>query len=211
MTVVTSSSSRPADTALRRIRLTEHGRRAPRLPFAVLDVESTGLDVVSDRIIEIAVVRCDPDGTIRDRWSTLVDPGRDPGPTEIHGIHAEDLRGAPSFAEIVPTLREQLHAACFTAHNLPFDAAFIENELARVDAEPLQGFGLCTLELARAARPGRHRYNLSSLAEEMGIPHPEAHRALADATVTAEVLRYLLEPLPTGLWPWPRRRLRLAD
>ena len=56
-------------------------------PIAVVDLETTGLwPQRSDRIIEIAVVRMNPDGTIHSEFETLVNPKRDLGPTYIHGI-----------------------------------------------------------------------------------------------------------------------------
>ena len=192
------------------MRLQSHGRRAPRRPFAVLDVETTGLNTAADRIIEIAVVRCSPSGRKISEWSSLVDPNRDPGPTHIHGITARDLADAPKFFEIAPELRRQLDGTIFTAHNLAFDAAFVAREFAEAGAPPLDGFGLCTLELVRAARPGRRKYSLATCADELGIPHPDAHRALGDALVTAEMLRILLQSIPRGPFPWPRQRLRLT-
>ncbi len=199
-----------ATSGLRLIRLQSHGRVAPRRPFAVLDVETTGLNTASDRIIEIAVVRCSPSGEKISEWSSLVDPGRDPGPTHIHGITAADLVGAPKFAEISSELRRHLDGAIFTAHNLPFDAAFVAHEFAQAGAPPLDGLGLCTLDLVRVARPDRRKHSLAVCADELGIPHPDAHRALGDALVTAEMLRILLRDIPSGFLPWPRRRLRLA-
>ena len=165
------------------------------LPFAVIDVETTGLRPRHDRVIEIAVVRCAPDGRPTSEWSTLVDPGRDPGPTRVHGIAASDLLGAPTFADAITELQHHLSGAVIVAHNLAFDAAFIAHEFRRSGSEPHQGFGLCTLELARTSLPGDDGYSLAACARALGIAQPLAHRALADTRVTAGVLQALLQQL----------------
>ena len=181
------------------------GTPLPLLPFAVVDVETTGLRPRQDRIIEIAVVRCDPRGEPLSEWSTLIDPGRDPGPTRVHGISASDLIGAPTFPEAVPQLLEQLSGAVVVAHNLSFDAAFVSQELRRSDAPSFSGYGLCTLELARVVLAGQSGFSLGACAAALGIAHPDAHRALADTRVTARLLQQLIAriapdaPVPPAL------------
>jgi DNA polymerase III epsilon subunit family exonuclease len=195
---------------LRSIRLRRFGPLAPAGPYAVVDVETTGLDPAVDRIVEVAVVRCDAEGHAVSEWSSLVHPDRDPGPTIVHGITADDLANAPRFAEVAPSLAEQLDGAVVTAHNLAFDAAFLAAEWARVGAGRPAAPGLCTLTLARALHPGRAEgYSLAACSAAAGIDQPEAHRALADARVTADLLGSLLGAVPTARRPWPRRRLRL--
>lgn len=168
------------------------GTPLPLLPFAVVDVETTGLRPRQDRIIEIAVVRCDPSGEPLSEWSTLIDPGRDPGPTRVHGISATDLIGAPTFPEAIPQLLEQLNGAVVVAHNLSFDAAFVSHELRRSDDVSFTGYGLCTLELARVVLAGQAGFSLGACAAALGIAHPDAHRALADTRVTARLLQELI-------------------
>lgn len=173
-------------------------------------METTGLDPSVDRIVEVAVVRCDPDGAVLSEWSSLVDPGRDPGPTAVHGITAGDLAAAPPFAAVVDQLHEQLRDAIVTAHNLDFDAAFLAVEGRRTGRVGPTGPGLCTMALDRSLSPGRPEgYSLAACSAAAGVPQPEAHRALADARVTAALLRALLDGVPVGRRPWPRRRLRL--
>jgi DNA polymerase-3 subunit epsilon len=175
----------------------------------VVDVETTGLDPALDRVVEIAVVRCDAAGRPVAEWSSLIDPGRDPGPTAVHGITGADLADAPSFAAIADRLAAELDGAVVSAHNLAFDASFLAAEWARADIDRPAAPGLCTLALARALHPGRAEgYSLAACSAAAGIPQPEAHRALADARVTADLLGSLLAAVPTGRRPWPRRRLR---
>ena len=182
------------------------GEALPPLPFAGIDVETTGLRPRNDRVIELAVVRCDPSGSPISEWSTLVDPGRDPGPTRIHGITPADLVGAPTFAEALPDLLHQLGDAIVVAHNLPFDSAFFANEFRRAGVEPHRGYGLCTLELARIVLADQSGFSLAACAESLGIAHLGAHRALADTRVTALLLQALISRIsPDAHSPAPVR------
>jgi len=167
-------------------------KQPPSLPFAVLDVETTGLSPARDRIIEIAVVRCAPDGSFIDEWSTLVDPGRDPGPTHIHGISAADLEGAPTFEDIAEELRQRLSGSMVAAHNLSFDAGFLAAEYQRAGATTPDQPAVCTLQLARQVLKGNEAFSLAACAAALGIDHPNAHRALPDTRVTASVLAAMI-------------------
>ena len=175
--------------------------------FAVIDVETTGLRPRNDRVIEIAVIRCDRSGEPTSEWSTLVDPGRDPGPTRVHGISATDLLGAPTFAETIDELRRQLAGAVVVAHNLSFDAAFIAHEFRRAGVDAHEGHGLCTLELARSSLPGLDGYSLAACARALAVPQPLAHRALADTRVTAGVLQSIIGRITPPDGPAPSLHL----
>lgn len=193
-----------------RVVLRRRGPLAPRGPYAVVDVETTGLDASVDRVVEVAVVRCDDRGRTVSEWSSLVHPGRDPGATAVHGITADDLATAPPFTEVLPELLRQLDGAVLTAHNLAFDAAFLAAECRRSGHRGPSGPGLCTLALARTLYPGREGYSLATCSAAAGIEQVEAHRALADARVTAQLLVGMLDAVPSGRRHLLRRRLRLS-
>ncbi|MBK9697231.1 MAG: 3'-5' exonuclease [Propionibacteriaceae bacterium] len=64
--------------------------------YTVIDLETTGLSPRQhDRIVEIAAVYVSENGQIEGEWTTLVNPGRDVGPTNLHGIAAKDVLDAP--------------------------------------------------------------------------------------------------------------------
>lgn len=87
-----SSTSNPAD-----------------LDIAVVDVETTGFAAErTDRVVEIAIVRLSQSGEVLDEFETLVNPQRDVGPTQIHGISARDVRQAPVFAEVAGDVAARL-------------------------------------------------------------------------------------------------------
>lgn len=157
--------------------------------FAVLDLETTGLSPRKGaRAIEIGLVLVAGDGTIEDRWETLVDPGGDPGPTHIHGVTRSMLDGAPAFADIAGDLASRLEGRAIVAHNAAFDVAFLDAEFAaahlRWNRHPL-----CTMKLAR--RRGHYPANLEYLCGQYRIVNAGAHHALGDAVATAELLAHL--------------------
>lgn len=166
------------------------------LSFAVVDIETTGFSN-HDRVIEVAVVHADGDGTVTGTWSTLVNPDRDTPNTRIHGISAADLFGAPSFADIAGELADQLNGRVFVAHNVPFDSRLLAAEFAKLglSGTPFGGASLCTLELTGRLLPGSGR-GLSAALSAAGIVNAHAHAALGDAEATAELLNHYLRRAP---------------
>ncbi|GAA2250370.1 3'-5' exonuclease [Herbiconiux moechotypicola] len=166
------------------------------LGFATIDFETTGLSS-SDRVVELAVVHSDPDGTVTGRWDTLVDPQRPPGPTHIHRITSSALRGAPLFGDVAPGLLARLSGRVVVAHNAGFDLRFLHQELARIGYPPASGIvSLCTARLSRQFLPTGRR-SLAALCEVFAIELTDAHRALSDAVATAELLAAFIAHSPS--------------
>jgi len=183
--------------------------------YAVIDFETTGLfSKSSHRVIEVAVVHVDEGGRITGQWDTLINPGRDLGRQDIHRIRAADVMQAPTFEQIAPQLIELLSGRVLVAHNARFDTGFLLAELDRLDYEgELKLEGLCTMQLAREFLPGAGR-RLADCCAAYDIPLVDAHRALADAVATAQLLAaYLAEAPDAPGWgqivaaaaasPWP--------
>jgi DNA polymerase III epsilon subunit-like protein len=75
-------------------------------PFAVVDVETTGFSPrVHDRMLEVAVVRLAPDGALEDEYATLLNPGRDMGATDVHGLTAADVARLRALPKSLGTWR----------------------------------------------------------------------------------------------------------
>ncbi|MEY9968981.1 DNA polymerase-3 subunit epsilon [Streptacidiphilus sp. MAP12-16] len=160
----------------------------PEGGWAVVDVETTGLGR-TDRIVSVGVYRLDPRGEVLDHWYTPVNPGRDPGPVWIHGLTSEHLEGAPTFPEIAETLAEQLDGRVLVAHNALFDWSMISREYARMGGRAPVEQRLCTIVLARDLRLPLANHRLGTLAGHFGVIPRQAHHALDDARVLAEVFR----------------------
>lgn len=168
------------------------GRDQPR--FAVLDVETTGLNADRHRIIEIAVVTTDPWGRVLDQWTTRVNPQGPVGATHIHGITAEDVAGAPVFADVVDALNGRLRGAAMAAHHARFDVAFLRAEYARAGWSLPHVPALCTLAASEVHLPSLERRRLADCCTAIGHPLEGAHSALGDALGTAALLAAYMDP-----------------
>lgn len=171
-----------------------HGARLDEVTFAVLDFETNGFSP-GDRAIEIGV-SCWRNSEEIAAYESLVDPGTGVSPfvTRLTGIRGQDLRGRPSFEEILPDLAPLLEGAIVVAHNLPFDRRILLAEIDRAGgdrrlAEP----GVCTLKMARRLLPKEDPKRLDALAERFNLQFEARHRALGDARVTGSLLRILLD------------------
>ncbi len=171
------------------------------LPLAVLDVETTGLDANEDRVTEVAIIRFE-NGEVVETYGKLVNPGM-PIPeesTRITGISDDDVKDAPSFAEIADEVHSRLQGVGIVAYNLSFDRGFLRNELERCDLSwPDEAPTFDPLIFARQFFKDKRRKNLGAICELLGIELKEAHRATNDATVTGHVLYAFADRLPEDL------------
>ncbi|PRY54056.1 exonuclease domain-containing protein [Glycomyces artemisiae] len=169
--------------------------------YAVIDVETTGL-FNKDRIVEIAVAQLDRHGTVTATWETLVNPQRDLGPQELHGIRAADVRKAPTFDQIAGDVAGLLEGRVPVAHNLAFDSRLLAHEYLRLGCEipNLGHFGVCTMQWADYFLPDAGR-SLADCCLAAGIPNDRPHEAMSDVLATAELLTLYLNSMGTvPLW-----------
>ena len=164
-----------------------------RLGFAVVDVETTGLNADRHRVIEVAVTQVNGAGEVTAEWSSLVRTQGDTGPVHIHGLTAEHVREAPAFSDLAPKLAELLSDRILVAHNAEFDWAFLCREAARVGLDLPVSERLCTVRLAQQLKIDTPNYKLATLAEHWGIDAGTAHRAADDVRTLAQVLSYCLQ------------------
>ena len=172
------------------------------LEFATIDFETTGLSAKSDRVIEFGIVRTSADGKVLREYSSLVNPSRDVGRTDIHGITAGMLREAPTFEQIVGDIISMLNGAVMVAHNASFDARFLDSELERISCGREDIDALCTLQLMFAGYPTGPR-RLIDCCVEYGIPILNSHSALDDARMASQLLHFLLQKVEVQIFPEP--------
>jgi len=166
---------------------------ADDLIFAVTDVETTGLyPERSDRIVEIAIIRVDSAGKIVDEYATLVNPCRDLGPIEIHGVTASMARHAPPFSEVSGDIASRLADALFVGHNALFDLRFLRAEFRRAGYPMPDIPYVCTMSLAPRTYPTVPGRSLEKVCSHLRIRRAPDHTAHGDALATAEVLRKCL-------------------
>ncbi|MCG8969442.1 MULTISPECIES: TerD family protein [Streptomyces] len=184
--------------------------------WALVDVETSGLVPRRDRVLSVAVVTLDADGEQTGEFSTLLDPGCDPGPVHVHGLTPERLRGAPVFEQVAEGIAALLEGRVLVAHNAQFDYDFLAHEFARAGLRLPVARRLCTLALNRRVDPPTDDLRLGTLAAHYGVPQLRAHDALDDTRVLAGVLRASLReaarldvPLPLVACP-PRQDPQFA-
>lgn len=160
------------------------------LEYVAFDVETTGL-YKSDKIIEIALIAFRGQ-EILEEWSTLVNPMRDVGKTNIHGISPSMVSTAPLFEEIVNDLFRMIDGRVLVAHNFSFDIRMLAQELERLGLDGDLGKGFCTLIASRRLLPGTGD-SLKSTCEALEIQSVDAHSALGDARMAMQIFGYLKE------------------
>lgn len=160
----------------------------------VLDTETTGLDFrLGDRVIEIGCVELNDRKLTGQRFHCYLNPEREveAGAQAVHGLTNEFLQDKPKFGDVASEFLDFIRGAELVIHNAGFDLGFLNNELALLQAPPLDQHsrGLVdTLKLARELHPGR-RNSLDALCERYGIDNSGRmlHGALLDAELLAEV------------------------
>ncbi|HEY7624566.1 MAG TPA: exonuclease domain-containing protein, partial [Candidatus Limnocylindria bacterium] len=170
-------------------------RRALDRVLVSVDLETTGYEAETERIIEIGAVRvalaADGSVSLGERFVTFADPGRTlTSPiVRLTGIRDQDLLGAPSSDDAVARFVEFAFrdgTPCFLGHNVGFDIAFLERSGMPAGVEILD-----TAELASILLPSAPSYALQRLAADAAITPDAAHRALDDAVTAALVLGQL--------------------
>jgi len=158
-------------------------------PLVVFDLETTGTDRASDRILEFGAVILQPDGTRRTH-ALRIHPGRPipPESTRVHHIRDEDVAGCPPFAAVAHELLALFEGADIGGYNvLDFDLPLLAAEFARCKlAFPPPGAQVIDSKVIYFLRERR------TLADAVrfycGRELQDAHAALADAQASADVL-----------------------
>jgi DNA polymerase III subunit epsilon len=176
----------------RRARIRHHARTMENLnlerPLVCFDLETTGTDVRDDRIVQLALVRVEVDGS-RQEFASLVNPGRPipPGATAVHGISDDDVRAAPRFAELRPRLDEMLAGADLLGFNMiRFDLPLLQREIESSGGE-LDVKGRRLLDAMSIFHLKEPRHLAAALRFYCGRELEGAHDALADTLATLDV------------------------
>ena len=164
------------------------------VPVVLLDLESTGGNIQTDRITEIAFLHF-WQGKIT-AMQQLINPQ-----IPIHdfvqkltGIDNDMVAHAPTFAQFAPNILPLLRGSIIVAHNSKFDYSLLRHEFERMGiafAVPT----LCTVQLSRKLYPQFHRHNLDSIIERHGLDMPSQmrHRAMGDVQVLAQFLQLAVQ------------------
>lgn len=168
--------------------------------YAVVDLETTGTDVLKDRIIQFACTLVQ-DNQILHTFSTDINPGFAVPKNIQHltGLTNRRLVKAPYFEDVALIIANILQDTVFVAHNVHFDYQFLSNTFVKYGYEALTIPAIDTVDLAQIFLPMQSSYRLNDLVTNLGISHENPHQADSDAKVTAELFLYLgqiIEDLP---------------
>ncbi len=159
--------------------------------IAVIDFETTGMSPgLGARATEVAAVLVQG-GAIVGRYASLMRSGAwvPPFIEQLTGISNRMLRDAPPAEHVMREVTRFTAGCPLVAHNAAFDRGFWHAEATRAgcDPDPTHAFA-CTLLLARRLYPEAPNHRLGTLASWHALPSAgRAHRALADAEVTAHL------------------------
>ena len=180
-------------------------------PLIVFDLETTGLDLVKDRIIQMSYIKVNTDGS-EVRKNLYVNPGKTipQEVVELTGISNEDVKDAPTFKELAPTLNQDFSGCDFAGYNSNhFDVPMLAEEFLRAGID--FDFSKCRLIDAQTIFMKMERRNLAAaykffcgrkMEEDF-----EAHRADQDTEATYRVLMGELDKYAPGVQEEPDRVL----
>lgn len=162
--------------------------------YCSLDLELTGFDPSRDTILEVGFVffrlNDSRDGfEIIEEWSQTF---RSTVPVHpkilgLTGLTQAELDESPPFQDFREFIQDKVGDAVLVGHNIIVDITFLE-----AFGIKLSGRSVDTLDLVQWLLPTHHSYNLENLMHYFQVPHPEAHRALADSIAVIRVLEKLL-------------------
>ena len=180
-------------------------------PLIIFDLETTGLDFIKDRIIQMSYIKVSPDGT-EVRKNLFVNPGR-PIPQEVvelTGISDEDVKDAPTFKQLAATLEQEFTGCDFAGYNSNhFDVPMLAEEFLRAGID--FDFNKCRLIDAQTIFHKMERRNLAAAYKFFCGRKMEddftAHRADEDTEATYRVLMAELDMYAPGVQDEPDRVL----
>ncbi len=165
------------------------------LPYAVVDLETTGTRPGINQIIEIGIVKIQ-NGEIFDTFQTFLNPGEEIPDfiSQMTGIKNSDVEYAPLLPDVAPKILNLLSNTVFVAHNVAFDYNFLQKNL-RLAGFEFSSPKLCTVQLSRKLIPQLAHHTLDDLARHFHIDIPHRHRALDDALATGKSLLNMFDIL----------------
>lgn len=161
--------------------------------YVVFDLETTGLDVMSNGITEIGAVKI-INGKISEQWSTLIKPDYniDAENFKITGISNEMVKNSPKFHQVIPDFMKFIDGCVLVGHNASiFDMKFL-NRFATAEDYEVKNELIDSLVMARSCLPELRKHDLATLAEHFGVVFHH-HRVLSDSYATAEIFIELMK------------------
>lgn len=168
-------------------------RKASKRGYIVFDLETTGLNRSSDRIIEIGAIKYDGLHHELERYQTLVNPGKSipPSATAINHITNAMVADAPSIQDVLPGFLQFIGEFPLIAHNAGFDISFLKNAALQYDVSHTSISYADSLAMARKVY-SLDSYKLGSIAEHLRISESSAHRSIGDCETLGKIVKDML-------------------
>jgi DNA polymerase-3 subunit epsilon len=166
-------------------------------PICFFDLETTGIDICKDRIVEISVLKVFPNGN-RDSKTWLVNPEMPipPGSTAIHGISNEKVANEPTFKMLAPTVYNMIKDSDLAGYNSDrFDIPLLAEELLRAGLD-FDMKSRVSVDVQTIFHKMEERTLSAALKFYCGKALENAHSAEADTTATYEILKAQLDRYP---------------
>lgn len=163
------------------------------LKYCVFDLETTGGNTKTDKIIEIGIVNIDGKEIVASK-NYLIDPKQKIPDfiQKLTSIKQADVEGCPIIDDIIDEVLELIGDRILVAHNASFDVPFLNSVLKRLGREELKNKSMCTNLMTKYLIPTLMNSNLNYMSKIFKIQHKKAHRALDDAKATAKLfINYL--------------------
>ncbi|MCK4571573.1 3'-5' exonuclease, partial [candidate division WOR-3 bacterium] len=160
----------------------------PNELFIALDLETTGLDPKTDEIIEVGLSLFDG-GKVVNEFINTVNPGKcvSDNILMLTGITQEELDKSSSITELLSEIKNFIKDKPLVGHNISFDTNFLKRYL------PISNYSYDTLKLSKIFLPFASSHKLSYVADYLGIPYENIHRAGDDAQLSGRVFLKLYE------------------
>ncbi len=152
--------------------------------YVVFDTETTGLNDLEDKIIEIGALKYENNELIAE-FNYLINP-EIPIPeiiTKITGISNDMLTHEPTIETVLPKFLEFVGDLPIICHNVPFDTGFINNNLRKLNLNIMKNPTIDTVELAREFIPKAYNYKLETLKNYFHLNFG-SHRSIEDCKST---------------------------
>lgn len=164
--------------------------------FVVFDTETTGLDPLAGKVIEIGAIKFSYKKPI-DEFGTLINPEcKIPWQvTKVNNITDEMVKDSPKGPEVFPKFLEFIGDAVLIAHNAKFDIDFVNAELDRLGLPRMTNRVIDTRWMSKDFFPKEANYKLQTLAESFKIQVLDAHRATDDSRVCMKLFLYCVRAL----------------
>jgi DNA polymerase-3 subunit epsilon len=164
------------------------------LKFCVIDLETTGGNPETEKIIEIGMVKIE-NRRISEERSFLVNPEKEIPDfvQKLTGIRKADVEFSPKIEEVIDEIVAFIGDSILVAHNTSFDIPFLNGVLKKLQRATLDNKVICTNIMTKYMIPDIMSSNLNYMSQIFGIAHSQAHRAIEDARATGQLLLKYLE------------------